>query len=140
MHYVENNGTNGGLLLYAVNTLNILNLINWKKLTNINKNNIALLTFVNFGTCIWNSFISIDGTIAVRLSSFFLIFSILLIPSYLLIYNYKRTKILIYICCSMLFIISFALNFYGYYYKGLHMSNVPYQVFFLNPSDIFNYR
>ena len=35
----------------------------------------------------------------------------------------------------LLFISSLSLNLYGYYEKGRNMSNIPYQVFFLDPSD-----
>ena len=128
----------GGTFFYVINGFAIFNLLCWKKLSSVH-NNSRYLTLTNVGVCLWNVFLSIDPTTAQRLSTYFLFFIIFVIPSYVNISLRNRPFIrmvsmgILYV----LFISSIGLNLYAYYEKGRPMSNVPYQVFFLNPSDAF---
>lgn len=127
----------GGIFFYIINGIAIFHLFCWKKLSAILPQNKIYLTMINMGVCLWNIFLSIDPTTAQRLSLFFLLFLVLLIPSYKLISiaNRKVIGFAVNTFLILLFISSLSLNLYGYYEKGRSMSNIPYQVFFLGPSD-----
>lgn len=127
----------GGIFSYIINGIAIFHLICWKKLSAIFPQNKIYLTLINMGVCLWNIFLSLDPTTAQRLSLYFLLFLVLLIPSYKLIYisNRKVIGFATNTFLILLFISSLSLNLYGYYEKGRSMSNIPYQVFFLEPSD-----
>lgn len=133
---IEKELQGGGLFYYVFNAIAIFNLANWNKIASYNKENGIYLTLANAGVCLWNAFLAIDVTTAQRLSTFFLFPLILMIPTFRYIFKrstYRVIKLFFY----MLFICSLGLNLHAHY--GLHrnMSNIPYQVFFLNPSDLF---
>ena len=127
----------GGIFSYILNGIAIFHLFYWKKLSAILPQNKIYLTMINIGVCLWNIFLSIDPTTAQRLSLFFLLFLVLLIPSYkhISISNKKVIGFVVNLFLILLFISSLSLNLYGFYEKGRSMSNIPYQVFFLSPSD-----
>lgn len=127
----------GGILYYVINCIGIFHLFFWKKLSSIDIDNEKYLTFVNLGICIWNVFLATDPTTAQRLSSFFFIFIILLAPSYKKMYKNINVNLVTTTFFVLLFISSLGLNLYAYYGKGRQMSNIPYQVFFLDPKDYF---
>lgn len=133
---IEKDLQGGGLFTYIVNIIAISNLIYWKRIASFSEENKVYLTLTNVGVCVWNAFLSIDVTTAQRLSTYFLFALVLLIPSYKYIFNsaiYRYTKIFFYV----LFFSSIFLNLHAYYSLKRDMSNIPYQVFFLNPSDLF---
>jgi hypothetical protein len=141
IYYAEIHGREQGpymkLIIYS---LNILNLIFWKRLVIDNKNNHIYLSIVNIGTCLWIIF-SFEGTISLRLSSYFLLFNILLIPSYLLIIKRRYSLIVKYailIFFTLFFISSFYINIKGYVdKKSIRMSYLPYHTIF-NPQRYEN--
>lgn len=130
----------GGMISIIINLIGIFNLIYWNRLYGYNKLNEKLLPIINVGVCMWNAFLAISPVFAIRFSLFYLYFLILLAPTYSLALrriNPLVNKRIIYMFCSSLFLFSFALQFYNYYELGIHMSNIPYQLFFLH-SDQFS--
>ena len=129
--------TTGGLLFYVVNGIAIFHLLYWERISSISSNNKIYLTLVNVGVFLWNVFLGLDPTTAQRLSLFFLLFIVLLVPSYISISlrNKRFINSSVNVLFVSLFVSSLVLNLYAYYEKGRNMSNIPYQVFFLNPSD-----
>ena len=129
----------GGLLFYVVNGIAIFHFLCWNKLLIADQRNKIYLSLVNVGICFWNVFLSLDPTTAQRLSLFFLLFLILVAPyyKYISIRNRAFIKKSMTAILVLLFVSSLGLNLYAYYFRGRNMSNIPYQVFFLNPSDVF---
>lgn len=125
----------GPFLKIIIYTLNIINLIFWNRLVAVNKMNRIFLNTVNFGTCLWMLF-SFEATLSLRLSSYFLLFDILLLPSYMYIYNQKflhRAKLALTIFFFALFCSSFYINVIGYVNKkDDKISFLPYQTFFFH--------
>lgn len=127
----------GGILFYIINFVAIINLCYWDKLKGLNSLNKVYLSFINVGVVIWNIFLSTDPTTAERLSVFFLFYMVLLAPSYLLIFRRGVPRFVFKAFFILMFIANITLNYRAYYVLGRNMSTIPYQVFFLSPSDIF---
>lgn len=125
----------GGTMFYVINFIAILNLLLWRRLVSVNKDNILYLKMVNLGVCLWNLFLFVDPTTALRLSNFFLLYITLLFPSYRFVYSKVLLGRAMITFVALLFVASISLNLYAYYGKGRNMSVIPYQVFFLNPSN-----
>lgn len=142
-HYIDVKQTEGGrTMTYIINGLNILNLIFWKRLSSQGKNLPFLLGLFNVGACVSNIFLSLDSTIANRLSLFFIQTIILIIPYYQFIVN-KRNRVRVKIYSLTFFIILFISYFYiniTAYLKNPsdRMSCIPYQTVF-NHKDYSNY-
>ena len=137
INYIDQDFSGGGLLTYIVNSIALFNLHFWNKIRAYSKDNAIYLTFVNIGVCLWNSFLPIDLVTAQRTSTYFIFFIIFLVPSYRHIFINRKIYKSIVIYFVLLFLSSIILNLRAHYVKGLNMSNIPYQIFFLNPSDIF---
>lgn len=140
-NYSEEGRSGGGTMTIIVNFLNILNFCFWKKLESMDSNNSKYLTLFNVGTIFWNIFLSVDSTIALRLSSYFHTFIILLIPQFTYAVKEKYSKLVF--CCSCLFFVtlfvsSFVINISSYLKQPDRMSNIPYQTVF-DHHDYDNY-
>lgn len=129
----------GGILYYIINFVAVLNFIFWNKLKGLNELNKIYLSLINVGVVVWNIFLSSDPTTAQRLSVFFLIFIVLLAPSYLCVFKQGVPRFLFKTFFVLMFISSVALNYRAYYELRRNMSIIPYQVFFLSPSDAFHH-
>ena len=131
---------NGGKLQYINDAINLFNFVFWDRLVSVHKNNKYYLTFYNIGICLWNVFLPFDSTLAMRLSTFFLIYIILLAPSYKLIWKRKYCKLAGQL--STLFFVAFLLSsFYivtATSVPGQHLSYLPYQTVFYH-IDYLNY-
>lgn len=127
----------GGVFYYIINGLALFNLYHWNDLITIREDNKKYLALINIGVCLWNTFLKIDPTTAERLSIFFLLFVVLLAPSYKYLFREKLLRFAVKSFFVLLFVASISLNLYAYYGLGREMSNIPYQVFFLNPSNAF---
>jgi len=140
-HYAEFARDEGGTMTYIINCLCVFHFFVWKKLSRLNPANEKYLVFFSIGGCIWNIFLPIDSTLALRLSSFFQIFIIFLVPQYKYTVSlaYKRTVAL---CSYGFFVLLFASYFYinvsSYLKKPDRMSNLPYQTIFYH-KDYSNY-
>lgn len=126
----------GGIFYYVINCIALFNIIYWNRLVKLRGENRVYLSLVNVGVCVWNCFLSIEPTTASRLSIYFLIFTILLAPFYKILFKNKVKKLAISSFFIMLFVASLLLNLYAFG-RGREMSNLPYQVYFLNPTDVF---
>lgn len=138
---LENENSGGAIMNVLVNAIGLFHLFNWDKISNYSSINKVYLSYINIGVCLWNLFIPISQTSALRFSTFFLIYIILLWPSFLHVFRNIFTKKSIITVVLLIFSSSFVLSLYARYMnndKG-HMSNIPYQVFFLNPDNRFDY-
>lgn len=140
-HYIENKAvSNGGKLQYINDAICLFNFVFWDRLVAVHKNNKYYLAFYNVGICLWNLFLPFDSTLAMRLSTFFLIYIILLAPSYKLIWKKKYCKLAGQL--STLFFVAFLLS--SFYIvtatsaPGQHLSYLPYQTVFYH-IDYLNY-
>lgn len=140
-HYAETARSEGGTMTFIINGLCIFHFFVWKKLARLNPTNEKYLVFFSIGGCLWNIFLPIDSTLALRLSSFFQIFIIFLVPQYKYAVSsvYKKTAA---ICSYGFFVLLFAAYFYinvaSYLQKPDRMSNLPYQTIFFH-KDYSNY-
>lgn len=132
LHYLEEERTGGGKMAIALNLIGVLNFFLWNRLVKVNTSNIIYLNYINCGLCLWNFFHPISETISLRFSVYFLLFLILLAPSYCNIFGKKHyfTIKKIIVLLMLLFVIS---NFYiviAYGKANDHKSFLPYQTIF----------
>ncbi|MEG1402198.1 EpsG family protein [Bacteroides sp.] len=124
----------GNTMMILINIIGITNILLWKKLEKIDERNRLWLNIINFGVVLWNVF-GFEGTLRLRLSSFFLLFLILLLPSYCYLCGYKYQKIsrqLLYFLFVLVFCSSFYINISSHLKEGGKMSFLPYQTIFYN--------
>lgn len=140
-HYADTARSEGGTMTFIVNGLCIFNFFVWNNMVKPNRLNGKLLTFVNIGGCLWNIFLPVDSTLALRFSSFFLIFIIFIVPQYKCLCH-KRVKAFVNYCSMCFFVVLylsyFIINANAYLNKPERMSNLPYQTIFLH-KDYTNY-
>lgn len=132
-HYAEYARSEGGSMKYILNFLCIYNFILWNKMIKFNPDNRRFLTLFTLGGCIWNLFLPIDSTLALRLSSYFLIFIIFLVPQYKYVFPKKDKHFVNYCSYSfflVLFLSYFVINANAYLKRPERMSNIPYQTIF----------
>ena len=140
IYYIDNaDSYSGGTMMnWLLNAIGIFNLIYWNKLSAFNDTNKALLPIVNVGICFWNIFIPFSPVFATRFAVIFIYLMIFLIPSYSLALKKDNSLVNrhnVHVVLVSLFVFSFAIQYINYYNKGIHMSNVPYQFFFLHTDD-----
>lgn len=139
-HYAEASATGGGLMTYIINAIAIINFLFWRRLVEYDPRNSVYLGLVNVGVFMWNLFLIVDSTIALRLSSFFVLFDIFLIPQYGQVVSEKLSVFVdrsVYIFFLLLFMSSFVVSIRSY--DGTdRMSNLPYQTVFYH-TDYYNY-
>lgn len=138
--YADHAEEQGRFIKYIIVGLNILNLLYWKKLVSVFKDNTLYLNLVNVGTCFWLLF-NFDKTMSLRTASFFLLFSILLIPSYLFVFQGKKVhfvKMGILLFFILFFSSGFIVNILSYDKKG-RMSYIPYQTIIFH-NQYSNYK
>lgn len=132
----------GGSMTIIINGLCILNFITWKKLTLLGCNNAFFLKLFTFGTCVWNVFLSVNPTMAVRLSIFFLQIIILIVVYYRYLLGAQYFKFANRMTTAFfltLFLSYFYINVSAYLKDSSErMSNIPYQTIFYK-EDYSNY-
>lgn len=140
LNYADRMQEQGRFMKYVIILFNVLNLLYWQKMVFLNLKNKILLNLVNIGTCLW-VVLSFDHTLSLRLSSFFLIFQLLLVPSYFEIVNCKYKNIIrlgIISFFVIFFLSGFVINVINYEPTG-KMSYIPYQTIFYH-QDYTNYQ
>lgn len=140
-HYADAARSGGGTMTYVINALAIFNFIIWKKLEGVNPDNCKYLTLFCAGACLWNVFLSVDSTIALRLGSFFMIYIIFLVPQYKYAFenNHRRLVSTCSYCFFLfLFMSYFYINVSSYLKTPDRMSTLPYQTIFIH-TDYSNY-
>lgn len=138
---LENENSGGVIMNILVNAIGLFHLFNWDKISKYSSINKVYLSYINIGVCLWNLFLPISQTIALRFSTFFLIYLILLWPSFSYIFKGAFIRRRIMVGVLLIFSSSFILSLYSRYINNSksHMANIPYQVFFLNPDNRFDY-
>ena len=138
---LENENSGGTIMNILVNAIGLFHLFNWNRICNYSHINKVYLSYINIGVCLWNLFLPISQTTALRLSTFFLLYIILLWPSFIHVFRNLFTKRRIMLTVLLIFSSSFVLSLYARYINNDngHMPNIPYQVFFLNPDNRFDY-
>lgn len=124
----------GKLYQYLIYFINTVFLIYWNKLVRVDPLNKFWLNLVNFGACFWILF-SFQATLSFRLSLFFLVYLIILVPALINVFEIKYRKI-IKQAAMVLFMMLFFVNLYilaSAYNAGIieQASFLPYNVFFL---------
>ena len=140
-HYADAGASGGGSMTIIVNFIAVINFLLWKRLVKLDSANTNYLAFFNLGTILWNVFIGVDSTIALRLSSFFQIFIILLVPQYCYAVDDRYSKWVhrgAYSFFLLLFVSYFVINIRSYLSDPDRMSNIPYQTVFYH-KDYSNY-
>lgn len=141
-NYAEYARSEGGMMTYIINGLCIFHFVIWNKLVKLNSDNGKFLSLFSIGGCIWNIFLPVDSTIALRLSSFFQIFIIFLVPQYKYIFKAIEKRKFVSLCSYgfflVLFLSYFIINANAYLKKPERMSNLPYQTIFYH-KDYSNY-
>lgn len=140
--YTDYAKSGGGSMTYIINGICVFNLVFWNRMISYNSDNFRYLTLYNIGGCIWNIFLPLDSTLALRLSSYFLIFIIFICPQYKYAFSIKHRNMVNYYSLSFFFILFlsyFIINANAYLQKPERMSNVPYQTIFYF-KDYSNYK
>lgn len=139
-YYINNMAAGGGGKLQYINdAIALFHLAFWDRLEAASKDNCYYLTFYNIGICLWNLFLPLDSTIAMRLGMFFMYFLIFLVPSYQMVLTERYAKLTKEL--TILFFVAFvAASFYivSSAPAGDHLSYLPYQTFFYH-TDFVNY-
>ncbi len=122
----------GATMAILINCLGILSLFYWKRLEKLGSYNYLWLLYGMFGVIFWNCF-GFEGTLRLRISSFFLVYFILLLPSFK--YVFKRIspinmKSMLTLFLLVVFIASFYININGHLNDLSKMSFLPYQTVF----------
>lgn len=129
--YAEDAGGGGNFMTLILNLLAIFNFVYWDLIAKGNKTREFLLKSVSTGVIVWNLF-GFDYTLRLRLSTFFLLFFIFLVPYYREVFKmshiaFKRIVILV------LFTLISA-NFYLVIMDNINnfakISPLPYQTVF----------
>ena len=138
--YIENLASSGGGKLQYINdAIALFNFVCWDKLEAVSKNNKYYLAFYNIGVCLWNVFLPLDSTIAMRLGMFYMFFLILLAPSYQLIFE-EKYRLLARQLTIVFFVLFVSASFFIVTRapRGDHLSYLPYQTIFYK-TDYANY-
>ena len=122
----------GATMAILINFVGILCLFYWKRLEKLGRYNYLWLLYGMFGVIFWNCF-GFEGTLRLRLSSFFLVYFTLLLPSFK--YVFKRIsliqmKSILTLFLIVVFIASFYININGHLKDLSKMSFLPYQTVF----------
>ena len=130
--YAERSRGGGNFMAIIINIFIFFLLVIWNRLTVIDKSNARYLTFVCIGGAIWNIF-SFDYTLRLRLSTFYLLFSLFLIPECgkvlkLEWYLYRQRVLIL---CFVVFISLFVVNIKSNLATHEQLSFLPYKIFFL---------
>jgi hypothetical protein len=105
VYYINNEFQQPKSLLYLYYFIAVINLIFYDKLVRVDVENRRLLSIVNIGFVIYNIF-AFEPVSAKRFSSMFVIYLILLIPSYIEIYGYRYKSIMYKGIAGVLLLIS----------------------------------
>ena len=133
LSYAERSRGGGDFMAIVINMFGVLVLVKWNQLRDLNDNNARFLTFICIGVAIWNMF-SFDYTLRLRLSTFYLLFSLLIIPEFSKVFDFeeRQFKHCAAMICFSLYMLLFAVNIKSNLDTHEKLSMLPYKVFFLN--------
>ncbi len=124
--YLKADYKSSTILQYIYYTIGIINLIFYKKLVQVDSNSSKFITITNFGLIFYN-LLSFEPVSAGRISAFFLIFWILLIPQYLNFF--KQTDRVLVKIFTLGFCILISLS-YLYLYINAYKANILEKISF----------
>lgn len=134
-YYINANTTGSTTLQYLYYTIGVINLLFYKKLTEKSETNKLLITITTVGISIYNLLI-FEPVSAARISAFFLIFWILIIPHYASLFKEWQRQFVRFSVSFLFILISFVyLNIYitAYHNKvNEKISFLPYRVWINN--------
>lgn len=138
--YMTNIEPQSGMMSIAVFAIGLFNLLCWNRLIKLSSENEKYMLLYNIGIFCWGLF-SFNKTLSLRISSYFLIFVIFLIPMYIFMFKNKRkSSSVVYLFLSLYFLSSFLINIRGYNASLYNrVSYLPYQTIF-NQKDYQNYK
>lgn len=119
----------GATMAILINCIGVLSLVYWKRLEKLGRYNYLWLVYVMFGVIFWNCF-GFEGTLRLRISSFFLIYLILLLPSFKYVFkriSHIQMKGILTLFLLVVFMASFYININGHLKDLSKMSFLPYQ-------------
>lgn len=131
IYATEKEHTGGGTMTYIINGMGIVFLLLWNSITKHGTLAQYWLKLNNVGVCLWNILLPLDVVLAGRIATFYLLFSILLVPYVAKTYSSKSIITqAIYPFFLLFFISSFALSILGHLKNREDMANLPYQTIF----------
>ena len=130
--YIERAGETAGFTLMPILLIlfDIINLVFFKRLVALDKNMKRYIYIYNFGCSIMLLF-SFEATLATRLSRFFTIYILLIIPYYLFLFRYKKiVKQCLYLCLISIFFVTLFVSSKAFYSKKAEKDQfLPYKTF-----------
>ena len=131
IYATEKEHTGGGTMTYIINGMGIVFLLLWNRISKHGTLAQYWLKLNNVGVCLWNILLPLDVVLAGRIATFYLLFSILLVPYVAKTYSSKSVITqAIYPFFLLFFISSFALSIMGHLKNREDMANLPYQTIF----------
>ncbi len=131
IYATEKEHTGGGTMTYIINGMGIVFLLLWNSISKHGALAQYWLKLNNVGVCLWNILLPLDVILAERVATFYLLFSILLVPYVAKTYSSKSVITqAIYPFFLLFFISSFALSIMGHLKNREDMANLPYQTIF----------
>lgn len=133
-YYVLNNTEgSGNLYKYIFYLINLVFLLGWKRLVKLDDMNRLWITLINVGVCFWVA-LSFQYTLSLRMALSFIIWMIILVPSYIETFKPASRK-LVKQCIVIFFTLLFFTNLFllaRAYNEGViyQASFLPYKVFF----------
>lgn len=104
--YISHEEAKPQLITYLYYSFGIINLIFYNKLLRLNSENGILITIVNIGLILLNIF-SFEPITSLRVSAFFILFLVLIIPQYPFIFDKRSAKIIDAVLVFVFLAISF---------------------------------
>lgn len=133
-YIIHNTGGSGKIYQYLIYLINIIFFIYWDRLVRIDPLNKFWLNLTNVGVCFWILF-SFQSTLSFRLSLFFIVYIIILIPALINTFSDRYRKLIrqgIMIMLAMLFFLNLYILAVAYNEgKIVQASFLPYNVFFI---------
>jgi hypothetical protein len=125
--YLKADYKSSTILQYIYYTIGVINLIFYKKLVRDDTNSSKYITITNFGLIFYN-LLSFEPVSAGRISAFFLIFWILLIPKYLSFFKQTDRALVKLFTLGLCILISLS---YLYLYINAYNANILEKISFL---------
>lgn len=119
-------------LPYVFHAINICFLLFYDKLRRIHPNMVVYLTIFNISCCLMQIF-SFNITLSTRLSRYFFIYILLIIPFIVTIPKYgKLLRQIIVLFLIGIYFLSFFVNYQSAYIQGIKSEFLPYKLFIFN--------
>ena len=119
-------------LPYVFHMINICFLLFYNKLKTLHPNMMAYLTIFNVSCCLMQLF-SFNATLSTRLSRYFFIYILLIIPYVVVMPKYgKLFRQIMIVFLIGIYLFSFFVNYQAAYFEGAKSEFLPYKTFIFN--------